>query len=110
VKRDLLGVDISDLELHGAVSERVVRRMAAGVRDRFGAEIGVAVSGVAGPDGGSPEKPVGTVWIAVDVRDRTTVLVRRYPGDREEIRQRAAQAALDMMRHGVPGRRGAGGM
>ena len=105
VKRDMLGVDAAELELHGAVSERVVQRMAAGARERFGTDIGVAISGVAGPGGGSSEKPVGTVWVALNVRDRTTVMVRRYPGDREEIRQRAVQAALDMMRHALLGTR-----
>jgi nicotinamide-nucleotide amidase len=103
VKRDMLGVDATDLELHGAVSERVVWRMAAGARERFAADIGVAISGVAGPGGGSSEKPVGTVWVALNVRERATVMVRRYPGDRDEIRERAVQAALDMMRHALLG-------
>ena len=65
VKVRLLGVNEADLLLHGAVSEPVVRAMARGVRKRLGADWGLASSGVAGPDGGSPEKPVGTVWLAV---------------------------------------------
>jgi nicotinamide-nucleotide amidase len=98
VKTELLGVSHADLEQHGAVSEVVSRQMAAGARQRFGADIGIAITGVAGPDGGSSEKPVGTVWVALDVPDRTIAFVRRYPGDRAEIRERAAQAALDTAR------------
>jgi nicotinamide-nucleotide amidase len=65
VKVRMLGVNEADLLLHGAVSEPVVRAMARGVRKRLGADWGLASSGVAGPDGGSSEKPVGTVWLAV---------------------------------------------
>ncbi|MBB5213192.1 CinA family protein [Microbulbifer hydrolyticus] len=63
IKRDFLGVDRKDLEEFGAVSEAVVRQMAVGVLNRLDANLAVAVSGIAGPDGGSEEKPVGTVWI-----------------------------------------------
>jgi nicotinamide-nucleotide amidase len=65
VKVRMLGVNEADLLMHGAVSEPVVRAMARGVRKRFGSDWGLASSGVAGPDGGTPEKPVGTVWLAV---------------------------------------------
>ena len=97
VKRDLLGVQQEDLDRYGAVSEEVVLQMAVGVRKSLSADIGIAITGVAGPGGGSPEKPVGLVWIAVDYRDAKA---RRFQlfGDRAEIRQRAAQAALDMVR------------
>ena len=101
VKCALLGVDGDLLTRHGAVSEPVARAMAAGARRATGAEIGVAITGVAGPGGGTPEKPVGTVWLAVDVNG---VVHARKPvvvGDREEIRQRAAQAALDLVRRGL---------
>jgi nicotinamide-nucleotide amidase len=98
VKTELLGVPAEVIAAHGAVSEEVVRLMAAGARARFGTAIGIAVSGVAGPGGGSPEKPVGTVWIAVDLQGTVGTLGRGYPGDREEIRARSAQAALDMVR------------
>lgn len=64
IKRDFLGVDPRDLEQFGAVSEPVVRQMAVGVLNRLDANLAVAVSGIAGPDGGSDDKPVGTVWIA----------------------------------------------
>ena len=100
VKREALGVRLDELERFGAVSEHVATQMAAGVRERFGAEVGVAVTGVAGPGGGSPDKPVGLVWIAVATTD---VKARRFHliGDRTEIRQRAAQAALEMVRRAV---------
>jgi nicotinamide-nucleotide amidase len=101
VKIDLLGVDRETIARHGAVSEPVVRMMASGARVRFGTAIGIAVSGIAGPGGGTPDKPVGTVWIAVDVEGNVTATGRGYSGDREEIRSRAAQAALDMVRRAV---------
>ena len=96
VKRTQLGVTEADLRDHGAVSEPVVRRMAAGARERFDTAIGIAITGVAGPGGGTAGKPVGTVWVAVDVEGRITARRLNLIGDREEIRQRAAQAALDL--------------
>ncbi len=95
VKEELLGVASSDLAAHGAVSEPVARQMARGVRARLEASVGVGVTGIAGPGGGTPEKPVGTVWIAVST-DAGGEEARRLhlPGDRAEVRARAAQAAL----------------
>lgn len=100
VKRDELGVREEDIRRYGAVSEEVVLQMAAGARKRFGADITIAVTGVAGPGGGTPEKPVGLVWIAVD---DGKAKARRFNliGDRAEIRQRAAQAALEMVRRAL---------
>ena len=97
VKRDLLGVPVEELARFGAVSEEVVLRMATGVRTKLAAEIGIAITGIAGPGGGTPEKPVGLVWIAVAAREAKA---RRFQmiGDRAEIRERAAQAALEMVR------------
>jgi nicotinamide-nucleotide amidase len=97
VKKTLLGVRAEDLERYGAVSEEVALQMAAGVRERTGADVGVSVTGIAGPGGGTPEKPVGLVWIAIHSSDAKA---RRFHvvGDRAEIRQRAAQAALEMVR------------
>ena len=108
VKVEMLDVPREVLAQHGAVSEPVVRQLASGARARFGTEIGIGVSGVAGPGGGSPEKPVGTVWTAVDVQGTVTAYRRGYPGDREEIRARSAQMALDMVRSalGTAGRTG----
>jgi len=83
---------------HGAVSEPVARAMASGVRRTFGSTIGLGITGVAGPDGGTPEKPVGTVWVAVDVAGEVHAVRAVLPGDRFEIRWRAAQLALDRLR------------
>ena len=98
VKRDMLGVSDDELREHGAVSEPVARQMAAGVRERTGADIGMAITGVAGPGGGTPEKPVGTVWLAVDVRGDSEVRRVNLLGDRDEIRRRATQSVLEMTR------------
>jgi len=97
VKKELLGVRVEDMERYGAVSEEVALQMAAGVRERIGADVGVSVTGIAGPGGGTPEKPVGLVWIAIHSSEAKA---RRFHlvGDRTEIRQRAAQAALEMVR------------
>lgn len=84
---------------HGAVSEPVVRAMAEGARRRFGADLAVAVSGIAGPGGGSEEKPVGTVHLAVAGPDEGTAYRHiRFPGDRERVRVFAATAALELVR------------
>jgi nicotinamide-nucleotide amidase len=100
VKVRALGVRAEDIERHGAVSEQVALQMASGVRERMGADVGVSVTGIAGPGGGTPEKPVGLVWISVDV---SGAKARRFHvgGDRAEIRQRAAQAALEMVRRAL---------
>lgn len=98
VKRDLLGVDQKLIDAHGAVSEEVVRQMAEGARDRLHASIGIGITGVAGPGGGTPEKPVGTVWIGLAQRDGTRALQLRLIGDRDEIRRRATQSALELVR------------
>jgi len=83
------------------VSENVAREMAAGVRSALAAEIGVGITGVAGPSGGTPEKPVGLVWIALDSESFDRTYGGRFVGDRAEIRFRATQAALDMIRRGL---------
>ncbi len=97
VKRDSLGIRQGDLDTFGAVSEKVAGQMATGVRERMGADIGVAITGIAGPGGGSADKPVGLVWIGVHGSERSTRRIHTG-GDRGEIRQRAVQAALDMVR------------
>jgi nicotinamide-nucleotide amidase len=102
VKRAALGVPAEIIEAHGAVSEPVALAMAEGVRARLAADIGVSVTGIAGPGGGSPAKPVGTVVIAVAT---TSSMVRRFAftGDRELIRRHSTAAALDMVRHLLAG-------
>lgn len=104
VKTAELDVSPAMLAEHGAVSEAVARQLAAGARARFGAGVGVGITGIAGPGGGSAEKPVGTVWIAVDVAGGEARVVRNvFVGDRAEIRFRAAQFALDLVRRTVTG-------
>jgi nicotinamide-nucleotide amidase len=96
-----LGVDPEDLEAHGAVSEVVALQMARGVKDRFGATAGVGITGIAGPGGGTKEKPVGTVWIAIAVDDSVEARRVSLPGDRNAVRERAAQAALGWLHRRV---------
>lgn len=96
-KSALLGVEPALIEAQGAVSEAVARAMAAGARARFGADVAVATTGVAGPSGGSAEKPVGLVWIALDFRGGSQAMPMQFPGDREEIQIRAAQASLSLL-------------
>lgn len=95
-KSSLLDVPEETIEGRGAVSESVARAMARGVVARSGATWGLAVTGIAGPTGGSPEKPVGTVWIGVS---GPAERVRRYrfDGDREEVRDRSVAAALELL-------------
>jgi nicotinamide-nucleotide amidase len=98
VKVDLLGVSRTSIAEHGAVSEEVVREMAAAARRATGAAVGLAVTGIAGPTGGTPDKPVGTVWIASDVNGVVESRLLELWGDRDEIRQRSAQWALGLLR------------
>ena len=100
VKVKALGVREEDIVRHGAVSEQVALQMASGIREKLGADVGVSVTGIAGPGGGTPEKPVGLVWISVHTSEAKA---RRFHvgGDRAEIRQRAAQAALEMVRRAL---------
>jgi nicotinamide-nucleotide amidase len=98
VKRRVLGVPDELLREHGAVSEPVVRAMASGARQLLQADAALAITGIAGPDGGTADKPVGTVWIALDLRGHVESRLLRLWGDREEIRQRSAQWALELLR------------
>ena len=101
VKATHLGVGDNTLIKHGAVSEATAREMASGVRARYRADLAVSITGVAGPDGGTPEKPVGTVCVAVDLRGVLTSARRQLIGDREEVRLRSTQWALDMVRQAL---------
>jgi nicotinamide-nucleotide amidase len=98
VKTAALKVPLETLEAHGAVSEETVRAMAEGAQRLFSADCTIAVTGIAGPGGGTAEKPVGTVWLAARVHTSTQAVKRVLPGDRDEIRRRSAQAGLDLLR------------
>jgi nicotinamide-nucleotide amidase len=94
-----VGVCAQTLTAYGAVSEATVREMAQGALTSSGAELAVAVSGIAGPDGGTAEKPVGTVWFAVAARGRREAqcVVRRFSGDREAVRRQSVAHALRLV-------------
>jgi nicotinamide-nucleotide amidase len=97
-KTELAGVPESLIEEHGAVSEPVAQAMAIGIRARANAGVGVGITGIAGPGGGSPEKPVGTVAIAVGVGDELRVRTFQFLGGREMVKFQSAQAAMNMLR------------
>lgn len=97
-KHEMLGVACATLETRGAVSEQAVREMAEGALMRSHAQVSLAVSGIAGPSGGTPEKPVGTVCLAWAGKGRETLSrTRLFSGDREAVRRAAVQAALQGM-------------
>lgn len=110
-KREFLGVTTETLAMHGAVSERCAREMAQGARRAGSADVGASITGIAGPSGGSHEKPVGTVWFGVSMSDElakkhghaSNVITKKLvlPGDRSDIRERAAQLSLDMVRRAL---------
>ena len=89
------------IEAHGAVSKEVALALAENIREICNADIGLGITGIAGPDGGTEEKPVGMVWIAVTDGTKNEVVQRRFPGDRERIRRWASQQALDLVRRMV---------
>jgi nicotinamide-nucleotide amidase len=97
-KTDLLGIEPDLIGRHGAVSEPVALAMAENVRARATVEVGIGVTGIAGPGGGTPEKPVGTVVVAAVIPGATRSRVFRFIGGREQVKFQASQAALDMLR------------
>jgi nicotinamide-nucleotide amidase len=97
VKQQVLGVPETVLTTHGAVSRETVMAMAQGARRLLGVQAALAVSGIAGPDGGTPEKPVGTVWMAWALGDATHSALWRFSGTRLEIKLQTARAALEGM-------------
>jgi nicotinamide-nucleotide amidase len=99
IKTGILGVQEECLIKHGAVSEQTVIQMANGVKQKFGTEYAIAVSGVAGPDGGTDEKPVGTIWIAVAGPETTTANKYLFGNNRERNIRLAAVTALNKLRH-----------
>jgi nicotinamide-nucleotide amidase len=97
-KQDMLGVAAATLDAHGAVSDPVVREMAAGALARSRAQVAVAVSGIAGPGGGSADKPVGTVWFAWAWPDAPPETRRlQFAGDRAEVRHQSVRLALERL-------------
>jgi nicotinamide-nucleotide amidase len=101
-KTELLGVDAALIDAHGAVSEAVARAMAEGALARSRAQVAVAVTGVAGPTGGSPDKPVGTVWLAWSVQGGDTRALRcKFPGDRAAVRWATVAQALQGLLDGM---------
>lgn len=97
VKQNGLGVNQNDLKLFGAVSRPVVEQMALGAIKVLGCNCAVATSGIAGPDGGTPEKPVGTVWIAAAWDEKVNARLYCFDGDRQQIIQQSAETALQML-------------
>ena len=103
-KQTILDVDPATLRRHGAVSEEAARAMARGARARFDSDLAAAITGIAGPDGGTEEKPVGTVYFALCARDgRENAKKRLYEGDRAVVRRASAMFALDLIRRFVTG-------
>jgi nicotinamide-nucleotide amidase len=100
-KQKVLGVPTELLERHGAVSDEVARAMADGVRHLSGADIGLSVTGIAGPTGGSPQKPVGLVYIALGSGTETVSRKHQFSGSRIDIKLRTSQTALDMLRTSI---------
>ncbi|MFQ5585917.1 MAG: CinA family protein [Thermodesulfobacteriota bacterium] len=98
VKRELLSLSPGMLDRFGAVSPETAAGMAQGVRGRIGADIGLSVTGIAGPTGGTEEKPVGTVFIAVCDAKQVTTHDLHFTGDRETVRARSAEKALEALR------------
>ncbi len=96
-KEKNLGVLHESLTLYGAVSPETAREMAEGVRNRAEADFGLATTGIAGPDGGTPEKPVGLVYIACAGKNGTEVMKRIFPGDRSQVRQAATAEAISLL-------------
>ena len=96
-KTDVLGVDPSVIEEHGAVSHQTAEAMVKGARRLFRSDITLAVTGIAGPTGGTEEKPVGLVYIAIDIMGETKVVRRMFEGSRGDIRSEAARVAVGMI-------------
>jgi nicotinamide-nucleotide amidase len=97
-KVELAGVDAAIIREHGAVSEAVAHAMADGIRARAGTSVGIGLTGIAGPGGGTPQKPVGTVAIAVRVHDESRVRTFQFIGGRDMVKFQSAQAAMNMLR------------
>ena len=102
-KMEILNVSSGTIAEHGAVSDQTVLEMAGGVKRLFNSHLGLAVTGIAGPEGGSREKPVGTVFIGLAAEDRIFTAGHRFHGTRGEIKQETARMALDYLRRYLNG-------
>jgi len=101
IKTSLLGIPQEMMTKHGAVSEEVVKAMAKNVREKLGSDYSISTSGIAGPTGGTPDKPVGTIWIAVASKDGVEAKMFQFGDNRERNIERTAQAALMMLRNSI---------
>lgn len=97
-KESQLGVNAATLEAHGAVSKQTAIEMAEGVRRAFGATIGISTTGILGPSGGTAEKPIGTVWLAISTEQKTLAIKQQFGNDRLRNKERALTAALNLLR------------
>lgn len=105
IKKSILGVRAQTLEKYGAVSEQTALEMAQGVKKLSGADYALSVTGIAGPGGGSKEKPVGTVYVGIVHPEGSEVCLFHFSGNRDEIRKQTAQAALEKICHYVRAKR-----
>jgi nicotinamide-nucleotide amidase len=105
LKEKLLGVDAGMLVRHGAVSSTVAKAMAVGIRSKTTSDIGLSVTGIAGPTGGTLKKPVGSVFIGLSTPDKTIVIPCRFPGDRWQVQELAAVTSLDLVRRLLLGKK-----
>ena len=94
VKESMLGVRHETLVAYGAVSEQTAKEMAAGTRERIGSDIGISTTGIAGPTGGTPEKPVGLIYIGISTAEKTVAFECHFKGSREEIKEETARTLL----------------
>ena len=94
IKEMVLGVELKTIQAYGAVSEQTAREMADGIRVRFGTDIGLSTTGVAGPTGGTPSKPVGLVWMGISTPGKTTTFEGHFKGERLEIMRSTVIALL----------------
>jgi len=100
-KQEIIGVNSSTIQLHGAVSKETAMEMAEGVRRALGASIGISTTGIMGPGGGTPEKPVGTVWLGISTQEKTIAVLQKLGSERTRNKQRAVTAILNLLRRTI---------
>lgn len=97
IKEKALGVKAKTLKKFGAVSSQTAEEMASGIRKKFNTTIGISTTGIAGPTGGTPEKPVGLVWIGISIKNKTTTYECHFDGDREQIQYETVKTLLSKL-------------